>query len=119
LKKKLLAVAALAAPLGIALSAGSAHADPTPNFIVGTNGVDLIVGTKLDDYILGLRGHDVINPWRGDDIVRGGGGPDTIRSYAPLGLSGHDIVRGGRGIDTCIVDAGDRVFGCEIVIRHA
>ena len=114
-------ITALAA-ISIGMTAGTAHADPTPNFIPGTPDNDLLVGTRHNDFILARRGNDVLVGWQGNDILRGGGGDDTLRDWRPAGPgqnhSGHDLFRGGPGNDRCIGDAGDEFRGCEdIIIR--
>ena len=111
---KSLAVAAVAAVgLGVA---GTAHADPPPNIIVGTPGLDFLVGTQHRDVILGRRGNDFEFGRRGSDVLRGGFGNDTLRDWRYH--QGTDVLNGGRGVDVCIGNPTDTFRNCETIIRR-
>ncbi|MGD9572780.1 MAG: beta-propeller fold lactonase family protein [Thermoleophilia bacterium] len=90
--------------------------------LVPTAGDDVLYGTAGDDVIRGKGGDDVIRGHRGDDVLIGGrgrdrliGGPGDDRIHARDGA--RDVVRCGPGRDLALVDAGDRVRGCERVVR--
>jgi Ca2+-binding RTX toxin-like protein len=108
-------VAVVGAAVAAGLGAGSAQADPEPNFIEGTVGVDWLVGSRHDDVIFARAGNDFLFGRRGNDILRGNRGNDVLRAFGPLGLSGRDILGGGSGFDRCIGDADDIFFNCEVV----
>ena len=100
--------------------AGAALAErlPCPSSpCVGTNSDDLIYERPGDngDDIFGLKANDLIdaNTFLGEkDSLHGQNGRDRLLSNDG---DGRDEVRGGGGTDTCIVDRGDRRWGCEVV----
>ena len=92
---RILAIGAASA-FGIGVAAGPVHADPEPNFIVGTPGNDVLVGTNHRDFIVGRRGEDRLVGRMQDDVLLGGPADDVLRAATPLGLSGRDVLRGER-----------------------
>jgi hypothetical protein len=110
------------------VTAGTKHRDD----LQGTPGGDRIRARRGNDRARGLDGDDCINggPGRdrlkgndGDDQVSGGPGGDRLsggdgRDRLKARAGGRDRVRCGKGRDTAIVDARDRVRGCERVRRR-
>jgi Ca2+-binding RTX toxin-like protein len=99
--------------------AGTARADR----VTGTAGADVLYGLGGNDVLLGEKGNDVLYGGRGDDVLDGGagldrlyGGPgdDTLRARD----RNRDVVDCGPGRDVALVDASDRVSGCERVVRR-
>jgi Ca2+-binding RTX toxin-like protein len=97
----------------------------------GTGGSDVICGLKGDDRVHAGRGNDWVVGGGGDDLLRGGrgedhmnGGPGRDRLFGGAGrdrIDTHDtypndIVHGGGGDDRCLVDSGDAVRGCTVII---
>jgi hemolysin type calcium-binding protein/X-Pro dipeptidyl-peptidase-like protein len=76
-------------------------------------GEDCVKGNRGRDRLKGNQGDDKISGGPGKDRLSGGGGNDKIRARR----GGRDIVRCGKGRDKAIVDARDRVRGCEKVRR--
>jgi hypothetical protein len=115
------------APQPAPVPAGTPRADA----LVGTSEDDVIFGRGGPDRILGKAGRDRLDGGPGADRVYGGPGADRLRGGAgsdrlsggpgpDLILArggGADIVNCGGGRDRAIVDAGDRVSGCERVRR--
>lgn len=118
--------------------AGTARADR----LTGTAGGDLIYGRGGADRLSGLGGVDCI--WGGDgkDRLQGGTGADQLHGGTDddvlTGDAGRDriiagfgddlihardgepdVVDCGPGRDRAVVDRGDRVHGCERVLRPA
>ncbi len=96
---------------GIALAPLVASAED--DVLYGTAGDDVIHGRGGDDVIRGLRGDDVLIGGRGRDRILAGPGDDRIRARD----GARDVVRCGPGRDVALVDAVDRVTGCERVVR--
>jgi len=118
----------------VAISAPGACATQT----TGTKGNDELSGTDAGDEIKGGRGNDKLDGLGGDDCLRGNAGGDRLRGGAGADqlaggpgadalsggdgddelkarAGGRDLVRCGPGKDTAVVDARDRVRGCEKV----
>lgn len=98
---RLVAIAALFAPVLVAQVATSGSATARqgvpmchghPATIVGTAGNDVIHGTPGDDVIVALKGRDTVHAGAGDDIVCGGKGGDRL-----FGGTGRDELFGQRG----------------------
>jgi RTX calcium-binding nonapeptide repeat (4 copies) len=79
--------------------------------VTGSRAADCIFGGRGDDLVRGRLGADWLRGGRGLDVLRGGGGNDRLRTSdgAP------DRLHCGAGWDTAIIDALDRVAGCERV----
>jgi predicted acyl esterase len=111
------------------------------NEIGGTKHRDDLDGTPAGDRIRARRGNDRVSGLDGDDCIKGGPGRDRLKgnddddqiSAGPGGdhlsggdgrdrlkarAGGRDVLRCGKGRDTAIVDARDRVRGCERVHRR-
>jgi hypothetical protein len=118
---------------------------PGPSRVIrtGTAGADRLVGGVMADRLLGGRGNDVLRGLGGADVLVGGPGNDRIEGGAGndritcgpgprdrvLAGPGNDIVTCsdrrpgavvdcGPGRDRAVVDGGDRVRGCEVVVRR-
>jgi hypothetical protein len=88
----------------------------------GRNGNDRLYGQKGNDRLYGQKGNDLVVGGPGNDRLTGGpgrdvhlGGPGNDRILARDGA--RDVVRCGAGRDVAVVDALDRVAGCERVLR--
>ncbi|MCW2923410.1 MAG: hypothetical protein JWM98_814 [Thermoleophilia bacterium] len=87
----------------------------------GGSAPDTFRGTKANDRFDGRGGNDKVTCGGGIDSALGGPGNDTI-SCADTGTpaarrKGHDVVNCGAGKhDVAIVDAFDKVSGCETVV---
>ena len=72
----------------------------------------------VKDVIYGLGGDDTIRAGLKDrtpqdkDILRGGSGNDRLNS---VDLAPGDVLYGGTGRDVCLIDSGERHYGCEVV----
>ena len=122
-------VALLVALLATAALAKNVRGTNGPDVLRGTNKADTIRGLKGADKIFGKGGADVLRGNKGADRVHGGGGKDKV--YGGLGKdklygdSGNDrlyardgkkdFVNCGKGRDRAVVDAKDKVRGCEKV----
>jgi Ca2+-binding RTX toxin-like protein len=80
----------------------------------GLDGDDCVKGGPGRDRLQGNSGDDQISGGPGGDRLSGGDGRDRLKARA----GGRDLVRCGKGRDTAIVDARDRVRGCERVRRR-
>ncbi|MGN6202833.1 MAG: hypothetical protein ACTHNY_10580 [Solirubrobacterales bacterium] len=87
---------------------------PCAHRIYGSRKGERLRGTGGGDLILGRGGKDRLEPRGGADCVYGGRGADRIRARR----GGHDVIRCGRGRDIAYVDRGDKVRGCERVVRQ-
>lgn len=100
---------------------------------IGTRRRDVIIGTKHADILRGLGGDDVLRGLASADRLDGGTGADRIVGGAGrdtiVGGSGDDdidardgqvdVIRCGAGKhDRVRADKGDRVSGCERVMRR-
>jgi len=83
--------------------------------IWGGTGNDRIYGGSGADKLHGATGNDVLIASAGRDRLWGGYGADRI--YARDGQ--RDWINCGPGRDRAVVDRGDRVRGCERVLRPA
>ena len=86
----------------------------------GGSGNDRIGGGGQDDTLNGGKGRDRVAGGGGRDLLKGGRGKDRLAGGASGDLirsrgGGRDVVICGRGRDVAIVDARDRVRGCERV----
>lgn len=79
----------------------------------GLGGDDCIKGNGGRDRLKGNDGDDTLSGGPGNDRLGGGDGRDKLKARG-----GRDIVRCGPGKDTAVVDARDRVRGCEKVRRR-
>jgi len=79
---------------------------------VGTHGPNSLVGTRRADVLYGRAGDDVLSGRGGPDCLEGGTGDDVLR-----GGPGRDVLRCGPGRDTAYSTKGDRISGCERVVR--
>jgi Ca2+-binding RTX toxin-like protein len=123
---------ALAAVGSAANSYGFCGATDANENIILTNGPDVCDGLGGNDNINGRGSGDVLTGGAGSDSVYGGDGRDDIqepdggRDIASGGSGGdfinvfdfetNDTASGGSGFDTCVVDIGDLVSGCEVII---
>ena len=114
---------ASAGPCGAARSShaqivrGTEHGDDLrgasgPTIIVAGAGRDRLRGRSRDDCLDGGSGDDVLDGGRGADRLFGGGGDDVL-----IGGRGRDVLDCGPGSDVAHVTRGDRVRGCERVVR--
>ena len=117
-----------------------AAAGPCVSEAKGTKGNDDLTGSEGGDEIKGGRGNDKLDGLGGEDCLRGNAGTDRLRGgvdadrlaggRGPDTLSGgdgddelkaraggRDLVKCGPGKDKAVVDARDRVRGCEKVRR--
>jgi len=78
------------------------------------SGDDCVKGNGGRDRLKGNDGDDAVSGGRGDDRLSGGDGRDKLRARG----GGRDVVRCGKGRDKAVVDARDRVRGCEKVRRR-
>jgi Ca2+-binding RTX toxin-like protein len=95
----------------------------------GDDGSDVVKGQQDDDNVCGNDGNDKIYGGQGDDEIGGSsadscyygwnndqdtdeGGNDFLKSRD--NVSGNDTVDGGQNTDTCVIDAGDTVYNCEL-----
>jgi hypothetical protein len=90
--------------------------------IKGRGGNDKVKALGGEDCVKGNRGRDRLKGNQGDDKISGGPGKDRLSGGAgkdklKARRGGRDIVRCGKGRDKAIVDARDRVRGCEKVRR--
>jgi hypothetical protein len=110
---------------GVDALRGSSGADT----LVGGGGVDRLYGGRGNDTlclgagndygygeagadrILGSTGADTINPGSGRDVVLTGTGRDIVYAFD----HSRDVIICGAGTDTVVIDAIDRVLGCERV----
>jgi Ca2+-binding RTX toxin-like protein len=94
------------------------------DYLAGDTEADDLRGGPGHDRLFGSRGADRLDGGAGDDTLQGGLGPDRLR-----GGAGDDAidardgrreqVRCGAGTDRVEADRGDRVAGCERVVRSA
>jgi Ca2+-binding RTX toxin-like protein len=118
-------------PVGAAVAIPAAVAGGCT--IIGTRGDDVLIGTRTADVICANAGNDRVRAGAGNDVVHSDGGNDTIKGgggsdslYAGRGddrlvstdgVSGNDSVFRRGGFDVCVVDVGDRTFGCERIVK--
>jgi hypothetical protein len=100
-------------------------------FMRGGSGADVLRGGSGNDGMAGGTGADRLSGGPGDDYLSGGRGPDRVTGGAGrnriFGRSGNDVIGArngvretvscGTGKDRAVVDASDRVLGCERVRR--
>jgi len=83
------------------------------NRILGTRKGEGLRGTRGADLLLARGGRDRIRPRGGADCVFAGRGADQVRARG----GDRDTIGCGRGHDVAYVDRGDKVKGCERVVR--
>lgn len=76
-------------------------------------GDDCVKGNAGRDRLKGNDGDDTVSGGPGNDRLSGGDGRDRLKARG----GGRDVVRCGPGKDRAVVDARDRVRGCEKVRR--
>jgi Ca2+-binding RTX toxin-like protein len=74
---------------------------------------DKLVGGAGNDVLIGGAGNDIILDTSGSNRVDAGSGSDSIN----VRNGARDVVRCGAGRDVVRADRGDRLIGCEKVIR--
>lgn len=79
---------------------------------LGTSAADRLRGTRRADRLSGGAGDDCLEGGAGNDVLRGGAGSDRL-----VGGPGRDLLDCGPGRDVAVAGRGDRVRGCERVIR--
>lgn len=77
-------------------------------------GEDCVRGNGGRDRLKGNDGDDTLSGGPGSDRLSGGDGRDRLKARA----GGRDVVNCGPGRDKAVVDARDRVRGCEKVRRR-
>ena len=101
------------------------------DWLEGADGNDTLEGFSGDDCELGEGGNDHLEGGPGNDTLDGGDGADTLDGGPGVdrisGGAGNDRISAidgkrdtidcGAGRDTARVDRGDRVKGCEKVLR--
>jgi Ca2+-binding RTX toxin-like protein len=93
-----------------------------PDRLVGSRRADVILAGPGNDRVRGGRGADCIDGGTGHDVLNGGAGNDVLvggpGSDELTGGPGRDILDCGAGRrDVAHVTPGDRVGGCEKVVR--
>lgn len=119
-------------PAGSGCDARTRNGTTGDDVLRGTAAAELIRGLAGDDRIAALAGADCLRGGAGDDLLQGGLGRDLLVGDAGTdvldGGPGNDELRardgraetvhcGAGGADVAIVDASDRVSGCETVRR--
>ena len=84
------------------------------NRVAGTRKGERLRGTSGSDLIIARGGKDKIRPRAATDCVFAGRGNDRVMARR----GGRDEIRCGRGRDVAFVDRGDKVKGCERVVRR-
>lgn len=82
--------------------------------VAGLAGADCLRGGAGDDVLQGGLGRDLVVGDGGKDVLDGGPGDDELRARDSVA---EDVRCGAGGGDAAIVDASDRVAGCETVRR--
>jgi hypothetical protein len=102
---------------GAHVRVGSARRD----VLDGGRTADVLLGGAGDDALRGAAGADCLDGGRAADHLSGGSGADVL-----VGAAGDDVLDGGPGRDALYcgpgrdiarVTRGDRVYGCERVLR--
>jgi Ca2+-binding RTX toxin-like protein len=89
----------------------------------GGKGNDRLFGAEGNDVLFGGSGKDRLSGGAGDDSLHGGGGKDRLNGGPGKDVidagdgRGGDKVICGAGTDTVKFDKGDKVVGCELLLR--
>jgi hypothetical protein len=98
----------------VAFAAGDRlRGNPGHDCLIGGTGRDELEGGRGDDRLTGGAGRDTLRDEDGVDAFYGGGGGDYVNARDGR----RERVRCGPGVDRAVVDAGDRVRGCELLTR--
>ena len=71
-----------------------------------------VTGTRRADHLTGTKRGDCLRGGKGRDVLRGRAGNDVL-----VGGPGRDVLDCGPGRDLAVAGKGDRVRGCERVVR--